>query len=301
MSIKQQIDNNQLLPQLQQQQQQEEEVAEMIRERDFFTYHPLALIDDIKESVYDIIANETNNLDGYLSSHNVINQNQESASNIVKGTDRVWTMLNDNFKQNLDKFELFTLANIFNIPADLILPGENNPPNLFNSFNGGNNNNNNNNNGSHQTPRKEKQALDSELDNLRMKIQMIQQDTLEKNKQLKQIDQDIKNVSSWNSNMNIDKQSIENNTIQRINKINQKRKELEYNLNLTKSRVKDPSSKPDLRVNDDEKSPSSSSPQLISTSQLCNNVNSLTLDEYSRERNNLEKSRQTLNTIENQL
>ncbi|KAF2072447.1 hypothetical protein CYY_006240 [Polysphondylium violaceum] len=98
----------------------------MIREKQFFEFHPLSFIDDIHESAHDYCAEIADKTERYILGHIVSTNpsNIQYKEAIADSTDKLWTILQELFEKNLSIYETYLLLNIFTIPQDVILPFE---------------------------------------------------------------------------------------------------------------------------------------------------------------------------------
>jgi len=95
------IDEQQQEQQQQQQEQQDEIIDDdipedyMIREKEFFEFHPLSFIDDIHESAHDYCAEIADKTERYILGHIISNSpsNIQYKETIAESTDQLWNIL----------------------------------------------------------------------------------------------------------------------------------------------------------------------------------------------------------------
>ncbi|KAN0047514.1 hypothetical protein ACTA71_001896 [Dictyostelium dimigraforme] len=197
------------------------------READFFKFHPYSFIDDVHESTHDYCADSADFIESCLLGHPLFNNNQEFKQLIQEGTNNVWELLEQIFTKNLNKYEEYLLSSILNIPEDLILPDEQ-PINNNNSTKYKNNSDGNNNSKLYNRSN----IIDKEMEDLRTNIQKLTNENDQIKNKIQTTRQDIKLLQSINTNLKTESKNIEN-----IAHINQKRKVLEYNYQVLKSKL----------------------------------------------------------------
>jgi kinetochore protein Mis12/MTW1 len=87
-----------------------------------FGFPPLSLIDDVINAVNEIMYKCSQAMEEYLRKRQEAGE-LFSTEEIVKGTAKLETLLESQVDKNFDKFELYTLRNIFTLPHDLVEQG----------------------------------------------------------------------------------------------------------------------------------------------------------------------------------
>ncbi|EFA83975.1 CAF1 family protein [Heterostelium album PN500] len=266
------------------------------REQEFFSWHPLAFIDDVNEAVFEITAiDAADYIEHCLQTH--LSPDPQTLEKISQGANKAWNILDESFKKNLDKFELFLLSNVFKIPDDLVLPNEQflqNSNQLSQSVNqspsNSNNNNNNNRNIDHH-------QIDKQIDDLKLKI--AKHDSNEKRKKNKLLESEIELLKSWDSILNVSQTTIEKEIIPTFNNINHKRRDLSYSFNLIKKRLAE--NNINIESSTTSATSSSSLPSSTSPTSLESNINNLTLNEFIRDKPDVERNTKEMSAIQNHL
>lgn len=85
-------------------------------------FPPIVLIDDIINSVNNVMFKCTQGIEKYLTKNSTIDQIDYSTE-ILTGVSQLESILEQSVDKNFDKFELYTLRNIFHIPSKYIQTG----------------------------------------------------------------------------------------------------------------------------------------------------------------------------------
>jgi len=95
------------------------------RETSFFGFHPLSFVDDVIDASQDYSSACVETLEYFLKEklYEKLDPARRDVA-ISEGCEQVLKVLANALDKSFDKFELYALSNIFHIPTNLVLPGE---------------------------------------------------------------------------------------------------------------------------------------------------------------------------------